>query len=255
MHETRPIIVVTLLLASFSAGAVSMAEYGEPPQHERRHVLSFNEKLHTIAPLFEVAGKPMADAAVHVAYKYRLPMAIEHVSRDALQEPLYVKLKDQSIRQVITAIVGMAPGYRVDFSHGLVDIYSPAARHDSSSPFNMVIHHFEVNGLDTHFAGAELLCDISRQLHGHSGCGGSIASGQWGDRKITLDLKDKRVYEILNAIVAQNGEALWTPVARPKVSSPLIAGNFWYIYPLDPSFEMSAIGGLQQLVPPQRHAP
>ena len=74
-------------------------------------------------------------------------------------------------------------------------------------------------------------------------------------QKITLHLRNKRVYEILNAIVAQNGRALWTPIVPSKISSPLITGNYWYIYPLDPSFETSALEGLQRVVPPQRHAP
>lgn len=247
-RRERP-LAGALLFALLLTGAVAPSGGAEPGRDEHPRVLSFAEKLQIVIPEFEAGGRPMADLAVRMAYEYKLPMAIEHVDRDALRKPLHLKLKGQTVRRVLAALVGPLPGYRVDFSQGLVDIYSLAARSDPSNPLNTLINRYDVDGLDTHFADAQLLCDIGRQLHGHSGCGGSIASGQWGDRKITLHLRNKRVYEILNAIVAQNGEALWTPMAAPIMSSSLITGNFWYIYPLEPPFRSTAVEGLQALVP------
>ena len=242
----------TLLLMLLVMGAVASAGGSEPCRGNHRRALSFAEKLQITVPQFETSGRPMADLAVQMAYSYKLPMAIEHVDREALRKPLHLKLEGQTVRQVLAAVVASVQGYRVDFQQGLVDIYSPAARSDPSNPLNTVINRYDVGGLDTHFADAQLLCDIGRQLHGHSGCGGSSASGQWEKRKITLHIRNKRVYEILNAIVAQNRGALWTPIAPPQVSSPLITGNFWYIYPLDSPFERSATGRLQELLPRQQ---
>src|SRR6202011_5143005 len=48
---------------------------------------------------------------------------------------------------------------------------------------------------------------------GSQGCGGSLAVGQWDPLRISLHLHNVRVYEILNAIVAQNGRAIWTVTA------------------------------------------
>lgn len=250
MHSKAYLGAVACLMTCLSTVGVPLLGQGVTPQGSRNRALSFAGKMRIRVPEFQATGRPMAELAVSLAYKYKLPMAIEHVSRDSLRKPLTVKLKGQTVRQVLASVVGSVPGYRVDFSEGLVDIYSPSARNDPSNPFNTVISHYIVDGLDTHFADAQLLCDIARQLHGHSGCGGSIASGQWGNRKITLDLRNKRVYEILNAIVAQNGAALWTPIPEREGGSPSISGNFWYIYPLDRAFESSAIERLQALVPP-----
>lgn len=224
-------------------------------QDSHQRASSFSEKLDAIIPDFEASGRPMAEIAVQMAYRYKLPAAIEHVDREALQKPLHLRLRGQTVRGLLAAIVASVPGYRIDFSQSLVDIYTTAARQDPSNPFNMPILHFDVDGLDTHLADAQLLCDIGRQLHGHSGCGGSVAGGQWGDRKITLHLENKRVYEILNAIVAQNGQALWAPIVQPQYGSQLLTGNFWYVYPLDPTFEGLAMEELQKLLLRHQEAP
>jgi hypothetical protein len=252
MRRTESPMATALLVTLLVIGAVASAGRSESGQLDPRRAPSFAEKLQIVVPQFEADGTPMADLAVQMAYNYKLPMAIENVDSDALHKPLHLKLKGQTVRQVLAAVVGSLPGYMLDCSQGMADVYSPTARRDPSNPFNTVINRYDVEGVDTHFAGAQLLCDIGRQLHGHSGCGGSIASGQWGDITITLHLRGKHVYEILNAIVAQNGEALWTPITPPKVSTTLITGNFWYIYPLDPPFEKSAIGRLQELLSRQR---
>jgi len=255
MRRREALLAIGFVLMPLATGTIASAWQRAPAQGSNPHVASFSEKVQSMVPEFEAVGRPMADVAVQIAYKYKLPMAIEHVDLDALRKPLRLTLKGQSVRQVIAAIVASVPGYQVDFSRGLVDIYSPAARRDPSNLLNMQIPRFEVDGLDTHLADAQLLCDIGRQLHGHSGCGGSVAGGQWGKRKITLHLDNRRVYEILNAIVAQNGEALWVPIAQPKEGSPLITGNFWYIYPLDPPFERSAVERLRELPLSQQRAP
>ena len=245
MRTTAVLWTIACLLIYLGTGAEPLLGQKETLQGGHKHTLGFNEKMRITVPEFQAAGRPMAEVAVSMAYRYKVPMAIEHVDRNALRKPLRLKIKDQSVRRIIAAVVAAVPGYRVDFSQGLVDIYSPAARTDPSNPLNTVISRYDVDGLDTHLADAELLCDIARQLRGRSGCGGSVAGGQWGNRKITLHLRDKRAYEILNAIIAQNGEALWIPMKRPKEGSPLIMGNLWYIYPLDRSFESSALGRLK----------
>lgn len=227
--------LVSLVIATVGlAGQVKKGQGGHP------HARSYSEKLQASVPKFDARGCSMAELAVQMACRYKLPMAIEYLDHNALRKPLHLELKDQSVHQVIASIVGSLWEYRVDFSQGLVDIYSPSARSDASNPFNIVIRRYDVEGLDTHFADAELLCVMGRQANPHAGCGGSFAPAQWGSLKITLHLENKRVYEILNAIVAQNGRAIWTPLAQPVGRSRMMR-NFWYIYPLDPPFQRAVL--------------
>jgi hypothetical protein len=60
-------------------------------------------------------------------------------------------------------------------------------------------------------------------------CAGSIATGQWPWLQITLYLQNAKVYEILNAMVAQNGKAIWISMVRPEELSRLQSSDLWYV--------------------------
>ena len=78
-------------------------------------------------------------------------------------------------------------------------------------------------------------------------CGGSLATGQWGPLKITLHLQNAKVYEALNAIVAENGKAIWTVVVHPdelsklQFSRPTMHWEPWYVYPLQRPFKADVL--------------
>jgi hypothetical protein len=144
----------------------------------------------------------------------------------------------------LTAIILQFPEYRVSFADGLVDIYSPTARDDPSDLLNKIIGNFAVTELDTHRADMELFCALAREIVPPSGCGGSIAVGQWGALRVTVHLQRAKVYEILNAIVASNGKATWTVIAPPEKLSTIPTGGLWHIYPLEQPFK---VGVLEQL--------
>lgn len=247
MRRVGALVVLGFFWVSLSAADLGMA--GQRPQNANDPVndLNFAEKLKIVVPEFDSAGLPMAEIVVHLAYKYKLPTAIEYADRNSLRKPLQLKLRNRTVHQIILAVVSSIPAYSVDFAEGLVDVYSSDGRRDKSNPLNVEIPRYDANALDTRFADAELFCDLTRQLQPHSGCGGSVAGGQWGNRKITLFLKGMKVYEILNAIVAQNGQALWVPAPQQEHTTS-ITRDFWYIYPLDAPFETSAVEQLQSLV-------
>jgi hypothetical protein len=121
----------------------------------------------------------------------------------------------------------------VSFSAGLVDIYAPAARADNSNVLNTPIKGFSVTTLDTHRADIELFCAVVRQTQKAGVCAGNIATGQWRTKKITLHMETAKVYEILNAVIAQNGQAAWTVIVPPDKLSKLQVAGLWHIYPLE----------------------
>ena len=91
---------------------------------------------------------------------------------------------------------------------------------------------FSVTEMETRRADFQLFCALVQS----AGCAGSLAVGQWDPLRITLHLHNARVYEILNAIVAQNGRAIWTVTASNLASFPQCCG-LWYIYPLQEPFK------------------
>jgi len=208
---------------------------GNPEVGARSSKVSlFAQRLNTRVEKFDTSGRTLVQSVVDLVFEYRLPTAIEYADREASTRKLNLQFHDESVRSILENIIQQDSEYRVNFEEEIVDIFSAKARKDPSNLFNKVIHNFEVTQVDTHQADAELLCALGREA-GSEVCGGSLAIGQWPQVKITLHFQNAKVYEVLNAIAAQNGEAIWTVIARPPNLSKL-QSNFWYIYPLQQPF-------------------
>lgn len=143
-----------------------------------------------------------------------------------------MNFQNESVRSILEAITEQVPGYGVSFSRGIVDVFAAKGREDPSNLLNTVIKNFELSELETRLADMELFCALTHEIMPPGGCGGSFAVGQWGPLKITLHLQNVKAYEVLNAIVAENGKAIWSVIVRSDELSKL-QGSIWYIYPLE----------------------
>jgi hypothetical protein len=203
---------------------------------ESAAVSSFERRLERRVTRFHSTGKAMTTSVVELAFAYELPTAIEYANPEATTRPLNLDFQNKSVRWILQAIIEQVPGYSVSFSGGIVDVFAARGREDPSNLLNKVIEDFAVSKVDTHEADSQLFCAVVSELYSQ-GCLGSIALGQWGPLKITLHLQNARVYEVLNAIVAENGKAIWTVMVRPDQLSALQNGGIWYIYPLQQPFK------------------
>jgi hypothetical protein len=194
----------------------------------------FAHRLDARVEKFDSSGRTLIQSVVDPVFEYHLPAAIEYAGREASTRKLDLRFHGESVRSILEKIIQQDPDYRVSFAGGIVDIFSASDREDRSSLLNRVIQKFDVTNADTHEADAELLCILGRAT-GSQVCGGSLALGQWPQVKVTLHLQNATVHEILNAIAAQNGQAIWTVIAKPANLSNLQT-NFWYIYPLQQPF-------------------
>lgn len=216
----------------------------------RETPLSFDDKLERRIVRFDTLGRTLLASVLDVALEYELPIGIEYLDREATARPLNLEVRDQSVREILVAIVAQVPEYRVTFSEGVIDIYAVNAREDRSNLLNRVIKSFVVNDLDTHDADLQLLCELAREVGSAGACGGSIALGQWGPLKVTVHMQNAKVYEILNAIVAQNGKAFWVVLAPPDGLSKTPVANLWHIYPLENPFKEALLDRLANVRPP-----
>src|SRR5579872_685138 len=105
---------------------------------------TFQDKLVSPVATFDSGRSTLAEALVDLAYEYKIPTGLEYVDRAAVTQPLAVKAHDEPLRRVIELLVAQLPGYRVAFTGGLVDVYSPAARDKSSNILNTVLADFQV---------------------------------------------------------------------------------------------------------------
>ena len=209
----------------------------------------FERKIGKSVERFDTSGRPLIASVLDLAYKYELPTALEYVDREITTRTKDLQFHHESVRAILAAIIQQIPEYRVSFSGGIVDIYAPKAREDASNLLNKVIKDFAVTDLDTHQADFELFCALAREVGPSGGCSGSIALGQWAPLKITLHMQNAKTYEILNAIVAQNGKAVWTPMVPPEKLSKIQLGGLWYIYPLEQPFKTAVWDRLSTLRP------
>ena len=209
--------------------------FKHPPLFEEQAVEGspFESKLNSRIGHFKISGETLVSIVLDLAYEFQLPTGIEYIDHEATTRPINLELHNETVRGILLAIVQQVPEYKVSFSNGVVDVYVPKAREDSSNLLNKPIKSFAVSELDTGEANMELFCALGREVTPSSACAGNIATGQWGPLRITVHLENAKVYEILNAMVAQNGKAIWTVIAPPDRLSKIPVGGLWHIYPLE----------------------
>jgi len=204
---------------------------------------SFEAKLDTEVEQFNASDRTMLTILIDLAYEYQLPTAIEYVDTNLADRHISLEFRHERLRNILDTIIKQNSDYRVTFAGSIVDIYSPKRRDDSSNLLNTVIKSFLVTDADTQRADMDLVCALARHLVPPRGCFGSFAPGQWGPLKITVHMQNAKVHEILNAIVAENGKAIWIVTGPPGGSKTSLI-NPWHIYPLESSFKETVLGKL-----------
>jgi hypothetical protein len=209
---------------------------------------SFASKLDTRVAEFDGSGRSLVAVALDLSYAYHVPLALQYVDRSSTTQPITMHVRNDTLREIFVGIISQFPDYRVSFSEGLVEIYSPSARADSSNLLNTTIRKFTVARRDASHAEMELYCAMVRETRAGDVCGGSTTS--WGAKNITLDMENAKVYRILNAIVSQSGDAVWIVTVPPgKLSELASVGRLWHIYPLEEPFRAAALDALAELHP------
>src|SRR5579872_2815893 len=235
------------LVAIFTGMVMLVTPLGTPPQTKGSDAPALEYKLDKRVQYFDAAGRTLVENVVDLAYEYQLPLGIEYLDREALRRPIDLRLQNESVRGILTAIVQQVPEYSVTFSDGLVDIFDPQEREDRSNLLNTIIKNVNITGREAGEANQELACALAHEIDPSTVCVASIAKGQLGQQKITLHLQNVKVYEVINAIVAQNQKAIWTVIAdRSSLTDPR-SSDLWHIYPLQAPFKQAVLDKLLSL--------
>lgn len=216
-------------------------------QISRANSPGIREKLDKRVKHYDTVSRPMIACVLELAYEYEIPIGIEFVNREAMTRPIDIQAQDQTVRALLTSIVQQIPDYHVSFADGLVEIFSSSARDDASNMLNRIVKTFSIKDQDAGIANRELACALARETDASAVCVSSIARGQLGAQKITLNLTNAKVYQIVNAIVAQNGKAAWTVIAPPSSLTNPHSNDLWHIYPLEAPFKSVVLDTLTRL--------
>ena len=238
----------SLCCAVFLCAAALPVSNANIASRRKSNTRTLQEKLGTRLSVFNTGTKPMVNVLVGLAFKYHLPLGLQYVDEAAVHRKLHLKLSNPTLIEALEETVRKLPEYKLDVAGGVVQIYSPKARAEPSNLLNARIRNFEVDGVDPHQASADLGCSLARKVNPRIICFRSIVPGQWGALRITLHMRNARVYEIIDAIAAQTRGAIWTVLVPPNETSSL-GKDLWHIYPPNPAFRQTAIERLQTLFP------
>ena len=238
------IAVATLALLTgtlSSKGLTVQARAGKSP--------SFDERLSVRVPVFDSDHQPLVTALLRIVYEHHLPLGLEYVDGDGARRPLEVKLQNKSVREVLEALVARLPEYRIAFAPGVIEVYSPKARESGTNLFNTLIENFDAENQTTRMASALLYEALAEKIHPGVPSFGNVLDSPSAPT-MSLHLRSRRVYEILDAIAGRDGGTLWA-VAVPPDKLPVLRPELWKLYELNfPNWEVMARSDLLGLFPP-----
>jgi hypothetical protein len=227
LKRASPFAAVGLLVAALLGGQAMHTAAGTQSGFRPELALPIRE--------LDLRDKSPLEGLLDLAYKYQIPLGIEYIDARLVCGRANLYLRSTTVRAAVEEIVRQLPGYRVDFSGGLVDVYSPRARRDPLNGLNITIDRFQVTRVDATEATRRLQDDVFAKLHPGVGFGGDYAQGETSPNTpdVTLRLNNRKVYEIMNAIVASDGDAIWLVLTRPE-NLARFEWNQWAVYNLNP---------------------
>ena len=236
--------VASLVFALSLAALAGRARGAEGAQDK---TTTFDQRLESRVALFETNGRPFVRVVLDLASEFRLPLSLEYLDRNAVRRPLSLRLANATVRQILTKLVAQLPEYQLSVSPGVLDFYSPQARADKSNPLNAVIDDFSETGTLRMESLAIYQAMMSKAGKPCCQAGDVLESGD--ARPVALHFRDKKVYELLNQLVAKDGKSLWVCTTAPG-RSPEPGVKPWEVYEL--GWTQFIMADLQKVFPPEK---
>jgi hypothetical protein len=168
---------------------------------------------------------------VDVAQRFQIPMGIElaNESQESVAPPIHAR--NTTAQRIIQQIVQERPGTSFTVSGGVVHVFATSIVTDRRNFLNLRVSRFQVE--NESLFGAEWLLRVS--IHqvlnpGQGGYGGGHGHGvprndTFDVRNVSFSVSNATVRQILNGIVAKQGNALW--LVRISPSQMMANGRFY----------------------------
>jgi hypothetical protein len=215
------LLPVVLLVANTSVNAT-----------ERKLSYELQDKLAAEVKDFENQGKPLIPTLLEVADRYDLPMGIEKVEREALDQPITIKLKHGSVAKLLDRCIRQRPGYSWAARDGVVLIYGDDELKKASNLFNFIIPVFEAENetLNRYDNGLRLKLYLEKEKPG--GYVGSFpGSNEFENKRLSIKMHNASVRQILNRLVALHGGVVWIARVPPEKLSQIPQAGLWALLP------------------------
>jgi hypothetical protein len=180
---------------------------------------------------FDSESSSTVGQLVDVAQRFQIPMGIElaNESQESVAPPIHAR--NTMPQRIIQQIVQERPGTSFTVSGGVVHVFAASIVTERRNFLNLRVFRFQVE--NESLFGAEWLLRVS--IHqvlnpGQGGYGGGHGHGvprndTFDLRNVSFSVSNATVRQILNGIVAKQGNALW--LVRISPSQMMANGRFY----------------------------
>lgn len=180
--------------------------------------------IHTVVKAFDNQRKPLIPTLYQIVTDFQLPLGIESFDREGLEEPVNVKGANTTIEGLLDICVKQTRGYAWAVRDGVINVYSTTPSQKPPDFLNLILPSFEVMNKSVAEASANLQMHVALQMlcSNHQGpCGAvstSLSTPDSHETRLTFKMQNATVRQILNRLVATQGNATWIALLRDKVS-------------------------------------
>ncbi len=171
-------------------------------------------RLRTRVHDYNLSAVNFVEALAHVGSEFHIPMGIVWVNTPEARAKLSLSWKDAKVREIIEAIAKTQPGSVVEVREGVVHVHPLKSIPDRQNFVKLRIKGFEVRN--------EVVELASRRLHDlvrstvfpqaaperRGGIGGSLGANA-GDPKITVQLRNVTVEDVLDTLAVASARKIW----------------------------------------------
>jgi len=159
-------------------------------------------KLHKATPSYHIGAVNFVQALVQVSGDFQIPMGITWVNSPATLAQLPLAWAHTTPDEIIRDIVKTQPGYEVRVDDGIVHIFRSIQ--DNENFLKIRIGRFSASDQPVEVTYYRLHTTLAPAKGNHQ-----ISIAGPGDSKVTLDLSDPTVEDVLDAISVASSRKIW----------------------------------------------
>ncbi len=161
-------------------------------------------KLETRIPAYDLGPIGFLGALMQVSKDFEVPMGIVWVNSAATRKPLRLSCKDKTVQEILSAVVQTQPGYRVAPDDGIVHVFPEGLIPQKEDLLTIKVENFETDNTILELA----LFKLHMLVNPIRGSFQLSVAGP-GDSKVSLELKDVTVQNILDALAVASNRKIW----------------------------------------------
>ncbi len=170
-------------------------------------------RLDTRVPRYDLGSVDFLGAIMQASKDFEVPIGIVWVNSVPTRRLTTLSWKDKTVREILADIAQTQSGYRMALQDGIVHIFPHGLMPDRENFLHMKIEDFETHDTVLELALFKLHMLVN-PIHGSF----QLSVAGPGDSKVSLDLKDVTVENILDALAVASNRKVWIVTYSPGAS-------------------------------------